>query len=230
MRKLALFILIFLPLVTVSCGGDEPNYSDQKLTIGAYYKIPGGSFGWTSDNEWIAGVTSYGLFALHVGETTIRKDDKHFRVTVTGRYHTYEEPYLFYGDSKTAVRKHMSGSTLISEDETLLLYQGKSPVMMVAYTFADGALKQSSVVISKADVSADELSKFIAERYIHVATDSQNNYVGYISADKHSVVILQEGTLYGKEVYMISYAKYNPSNAPAVEVKKQMRQQIPLVR
>lgn len=230
MKKLILLTLLILPLAIASCGSDndEPNYSNQTLAVGSVYSIPGGSTGWTSDNELIASVSTAGVKAEHVGETYIRNGNKSFKVTVTPKYNTYEIPCLQFGASKSTVKSFMSGYTLASETDKILLYTGKYPVSIVGYSFTNSALTLSSVIIPITSVSMDELVSFMAERYIYVTKDEENNYFGFLSADKQYIIILQLETMNSQVVYFISYAKYTgSSSAPSQSMKMIKRQLAP---
>lgn len=227
MKKLLLLTLLILPLAFASCGSDdEPNYKDQTLVVGSVYSIPGGSTGWTSDNELIASVSTAGVKAEHVGETYIRNGNKSFKVTVTPRFNTYEIPCLQFGASSSTVKSFMSGYTMISETDEILLYTGKHPVSFVAYSFTNSALTLSSVIIPITSVDMNELVSFLAERYVYVTKDEEENYFGFLSADKQYVIILQFESMNSEEVYFIGYAKYtDPSSAPA-QAMKMMKQQL----
>ena len=216
MKKLLLLTLLILPLAFASCGSDdEPNYKDQTLVVGSVYSIPGGSTGWTSDNELIASVSTAGVKAEHVGETYIRNGNKSFKVTVTPRFNTYEIPCLQFGASSSTVKSFMSGYTMISETDEILLYTGKHPVSFVAYLFTNSALTLSSVIIPITSVDINELVSFLAERYVYVTKDEEEN-----------VIILHFESMNSEEVYFIGYAKYtDPSSAPA-QAMKMMKQQL----
>ncbi|MBR1551133.1 MAG: Ig-like domain-containing protein [Muribaculaceae bacterium] len=223
-KLLIIFSLALAALAFVSCGSDkdgEPNYPNKTMIAGETYTIPGKKATWTSDNPLIASVTGSTVTANRVGETTIRNGSNSFRVTVNGKYNTYREPCLQWGATKSTVKGFMSGYVLDSEKNDFLVYYGKSPVSLIAYTLKNSGLVLSSLVISIGAVSMDELVAFMAERYIYVTQDEANNYFGFITADKKSIVYLQIETINSQLVYFISYAAASSSNsAPASHLKR----------
>lgn len=228
MKKLFILMLLVLPLALMSCGSDddEPNYSNQTMVVGSVYAIPGGSTGWTSDNELIASVSTNGVTAERVGETYIRNGSKSFKVTVTGKYNTYKEPCLQWGASKSTVKSFMSGYTLSSETDQYLFYSGNYPVSIIGYSFKNAALSLSSIIIPLNAVNMDDLIAFMAERYVYVTKDEANKYFGFLSADKKNIVILQLETLNSQIVYFISYAQYTGSSSAPAQTMKMMKKQI----
>ena len=197
MKKLLLLTLLILPLAIASCGSDndEPNYSNQTLTVGSVYSIPGGSTGWTSDNELIASVSTAGVKAEHVGETYIRNGNKSFKVTVTPKYNTFIEPYMNFGASKSSVKNFMNGYELNRETSDAIMYDGKFPVMYYLYSFKNAALNISSAIIKATSVNTDDMVAFLQERYVYVTMDEDKYYFGFVSPDEKILVILQLDTL-----------------------------------
>ena len=227
MKKLLLLMLMMLPIAFVSCGSgdDEPNYSNQTLTVGSVYKIPGGSTGWASDNELIASISTNGVTAEHVGETYIRNGSKSFKVTVTAKYNTFKEPYMQFGASMSTVKSAMSSYTLNRETSETLLYNGNFPITYYLFGFKNGGLDMSSVIIKAASVDSDELIEFMAERYVYVTKNDEKYYFGFITPDKKTIVVLQFDTLNSQVVYHIAYAAASLSNAPA-QIMQMMRKQL----
>lgn len=219
-KLLIIFSLMFTAMTFVSCGSDkedEPNYTNQTLQVGQTYAIPGGSDGWTSDNNLIASVSSVGVKAERVGETTIRNGGKSFKVTVTGKYNTYKEPCLKWGASKSTVKNFMSGYTLQSEDNDNIIYKGKYREALTGYMFKSGGLYLSTVVLFTSDVSTEELAAFLNERYIYVTQSATEYYFAYATPDEKNVVVLQLTTISSQVVYMVSYGSISiSSSAPAV--------------
>lgn len=222
-KLLIIFSLALAALAFVSCGSDkddEPNYPNKTMMAGDTYTIPGKKATWTSDNQLIASVSGNTVTAERVGETTIRSGSNSFRVTVNGKYNTYREPCLQWGASKSTVKNFMSGYTMDSDQNNFLIYYGKSPVTFIVYSFKNSSLILSSLVIPIGAVSMNELIAFMAERYIYVTQDEANNYFGFISTDKKTIVYLQIETINSQLVYFISYAAASSSNsAPARHLK-----------
>lgn len=229
MKKLLLLTLLILPLAIASCGSDndEPNYSNQTLAVGSVYSIPGGSNGWTSDNELIASVSTAGVKAEHVGETYIRNGNKSFKVTVTPKYNTFIEPYMNFGASKSSVKNFMNGYELNRETADAIMYDGKFPVMYYLYSFKNSALNISSAIIKATSVNTDEMVAFLQERYVYVTMDEDKYYFGFVSPDEKTLVILQLDTMNSQLVYMIAYAEVSAYSTPAQTMKMMKRQLAP---
>lgn len=224
MKKLFFFLFVVIASLTlISCGSDkedEPNYTNQSMVVRQTYAIPGGSTGWTSDNDLIASVSYAGVTAERVGETTIRNGSKSFKVTVTGKYNTFKEPCLKWGASKSTVKSFMSGYTLQSEDDDNIFYQGKYREALTGYMFRSGGLYISTVVLFTSSVSTDELAAFLNERYVYVTQNSSEYYFAYATPDEKNVVVLQLTTISSQVVYMVSYGSVTiSSSAPAVARK-----------
>lgn len=226
MKKFILFALLVLPLAFASCGGDddEPSYPDKTMVAGDVYSIPNGTTGWTSDNELIASISPDGVKAEHVGETYIRNGSRSFKVTVTGKYNIYQEPYMNFGASMTTVKRFMSNYTLKKETANALLYDGAYPVAYHFFSFKDGGLYLSSVVIKATSVSTDDLIAFMQERYIYVTADKEKYYFGFISPDAQYLVILQLDTLDSQVVYEIIYGKNNTSSSAPAQIARMMKE------
>lgn len=217
---------MLISLITlVSCGSDdEPKYPDQKMTVGDVYKIPDGSTGWTSDNVLIASVSSNGVKAERVGETIIRNGSNSFKVTVTGKYNTYQIPCLQFGANKSTVKGFMGGYTLRSEDDDVIIYDGKHPVSFVGYSFTNNELKTSGVFIPISAVDTEELSNFLNERYIYVTKDDKENYIGFVSPDKKTIILVQAKPLNSQPFWVIMYGKMSDSSSmPAHAAKMTQR-------
>ncbi len=203
--------------VLVSCGDDGPSFPDQTLFVGKTYVIPGDSEGWTSDNEFIASVENGVVTAERVGETIISNGYDSFKVRVKGYYDTYVEPCVDWGASKSAVKKIMSGYTILDEDEESLFYDSKYKEFCTYYIFKNRKLYLSSVVFDTSDVDDDELLSFLDERYVYLGYDDEGYY--YISPDLETGVALSSGTINSMSIYLVVYvdaSSATSSSAPSL--------------
>ncbi len=222
---IAFAIMTALSLTFVSCGSDdESNNPNQTMTVGSVYAIPGGSTGWTSDNKFIASVSANGVTAEHVGETYIRNGSKSFKVTVISKYNTFKEPCLQWHADKPTVRNYMRNYVIQSETDDHILYKGLLKELFTFYTFKNGKLYGSSVLLSPSVVDAEELSDFLIERYVYVTKNDEDYYIGFVTPDTKSFVIMQITTINSEVVYHVAYGEATSNSAPA-QVMNMLKQQ-----
>lgn len=229
MKKFLFILSLFvLPFTIISCGGDdehEPDYPDQTLVVGSTYTIPGGTTGWTSENELIASISTTGVVAERVGETCIRNGNKSFKVTVTGKFNLYREPCMQWHASKATVKNFMSDYTLQSETDNALYYKGKLRELLTGYSFKNSGLELSSVALAAALVDAGEMVDFMLERYVYVTHDEDQYYYGFVTPDKKNVVLMQLQTVSSQVVYFISYAEFTSTSSAPAMIKKMAKEQ-----
>lgn len=173
-------MLLFATLLSfTSCGGDdEPDNTKLSQTSYTMYhedtqEIKGSNLSdivWSSENEFVATVKNNVITGQYVGKTTIKStiENMSFSVEVKPKYHTYEEPYLDWGASKSAIKAKCG--TPKSEDTNSLLYQtsnSSAPIML--YVFENGKMSTCGVVCKIS--TAYELGDFLVERYVPVEVD-----------------------------------------------------------
>lgn len=180
-----MLLLATMPMYT-ACGGDDDEPDNTKLSQTSYtmysedtQDIKGSNLSdivWSSENEFVATVKNNVITGQLVGKTTVKSATKNmtFSVEVKPRYNTYEEPYLYWGASKSAIKAKYG--TPISEDANSLVYQTSNPdAPMMIYMFENGKMSSAGVVC---EVSiADELGDFLVERYVPVDVDNDSNLV-----------------------------------------------------
>ena len=218
--------VIIASMALVSCGSDdedEPNYPDITLTAGDSYKIPGNNTDWTSDNELIASVIRGVVTARLVGETTIRNGSKSFKVTVTGKYNFFREPFLKWGASKQTVSDFMLGYSLIGEDERNLVYAGRYSEFMTDYFFGESGLEASIVALLPTRARIDELLAFLNERYIYYPEESSEDEKAYLTLDKKTMVVLVRTTIDSEQVFLIGYVSSSFFNDGTATVRRMVR-------
>ena len=222
-----LFSLMVVSLAFVSCGSDEedePNYANQTMVAGDTYTIPGKIKDWASDNELIASVSNGIVTAERVGETIIRSGSKSFKVSVTGKYNTFKEPYTQWGASQSAVKSYMTGYTLFKETNEVLYYTGLNKEMGYGYSFTNSALSSSYVILQMTSVTSDEMVAYLAERYVYVTMDEDDYYFGFVTPDKKTVVILQLQSNSGQLYYFVYYTSASSANAAPAQAMMMMKQ------
>lgn len=182
MKKIFSLMLLLATLLTfTACSGDEPD--NTKLSQTSYMMYHGdkqsvngsncSDIVWSSENEFVATVRNNVITGQYVGKTTVNSTTKNltFSVEVRPKYNTYEEPYLDWGASKSAIKAKYG--TPKSEDTNSLLYQtsnSNAPIML--YVFENGEMSTCGVVCKVS--TAYELGDFLVERYVPVKVDVDN--------------------------------------------------------
>ena len=153
------------------------------------------------------------MTAERVGETIIRSGSKSFKVSVTGKYNTFKEPYTQWGASQSAVKSYMTGYTLFKETNEVLYYTGLNKEMGYGYSFTNSALSSSYVILQMTSVTSDEMVAYLAERYVYVTMDEDDYYFGFVTPDKKTIVILQLQSNSGQLYYFVYYTSASSANA-----------------
>ncbi len=208
-------------LSLTSCSKDDDDAINKNITLNVdeTYSIGTGD-DWKSENALVASVKGSTITAVCAGTTTITGSAGKINVTVKATNFNFTEPYLNFGASLSTVKNAMSGYTLLSEKSDLIGYEGKGNVVMYMYSFKNSALYMSSfVVLSK---YADDLSKFLTQRYIVVTTDDDTYTVGLIDPLMQTMVILQPTTISSTVVVLVAYTKYTGSTKSAVQKIKSL--------
>lgn len=178
---------LMLPLATLftltACGGSDDEPDGTKLSQSSYtmyhedtQEIKGSNLSdilWNSENEFVATVKNNVITGQFVGETAVKSATKNlsFTVEVKPRYNTYQEPYLDWGASKSAIKAKCG--TPKSEGTNSLLYETtNSNAPMVIYMFENGKMSSCGVVCKIS--TAYELGDFLVERYVPVEVDVDN--------------------------------------------------------
>ncbi len=167
----------------------------------------GGECTWSSDQPLIAEVDNNGnVTANRVGITNIKANGDICKVTVNPNYTTYEEPYLKFGASMNEVKNAMSGYTLSSKtDANNLVYIGKNVIDYYDYMFKNNGLY--AVILATDIFKGAETSKFLAERYIVVSIDENQNKILLASIDMEIGVMVQINDKTGAILIMYASVK-----------------------
>lgn len=208
-----MFIAVAVCGCLVSCGGGDDeediiNYSDIEMVAGDEYKIPSGS-GWTSSNDYVATVSGRNLSALRVGTARIYNSVANFEVTVEPNYYTYMEPYMKWGASKSSVKSYMKGYTIYSDKTELLSFNGEYKELLTMYSFENSKLSMSCVACTVDDVTAEELSYYLDERYVYLGdsetSDGEPVLLWSTIDGKNSIVLMLSVLDSGTIMYMMYY-------------------------
>lgn len=182
-KEFSLMLLLATLFTFTACGGDDDEPDNTKLSQTSYtmyhedtQDIKGSNLSdivWSSENEFVATVKNNVITGQYVGKTTVKSASKNmtFSVEVKPKYNTYEEPYLDWGASKSAIKAKYG--TPKSEDTSSLLYQtsnSNAPIML--YVFENGKMSTCGVVCKVS--TAYELGDFLVERYVPVKVDVDN--------------------------------------------------------
>lgn len=201
-------------LVSCSDSDDAVAYPDKTLTVGDTFTISSGN-GWTSINENIASVSGRVVTAERVGAVLIYNSKDEFTVTVEPNYYTYMEPCMNWGATKSTVKTFMKDFTIYSEDTDLLAYEGAYKEILSMYGFSGGKLILSCVTVRASDVTAEEMSYYLNERYIYegqAQTTDGETVLLFSSVEGTDTIELMASVLStGTVVYMIYYLESSRS-------------------
>lgn len=179
MKKI--LFLVTAALFIAGCSGDEEGklklsdnqvslYSGDTKQISVSEKAV-----WNSRSEFVAEISQDGIIkGKHVGKTIISATSENgealCEVEVKAKFHTFMEPILEFGASKSTIKSKESRQ-LIKDDATGLGYSGEnSAVKGVAYLFTDGKLKSAALAISYSYTG--EVASFLNERYQVVSKEN----------------------------------------------------------
>ena len=213
-QSLFMWMLIIASAFSLSsCSSDDDDSGlSQKeiiLKVGQSMTLSygGGECTWSSDQPLIAEVDNNGnVTANRVGITNIKANGDICKVTVNPNYTTYEEPYLKFGASMNEVKNAMSGYTLSSKtDANTLVYIGKNVIDYYDYMFKNNGLY--AVILATDIFKGAETSKFLAERYIVVSIDENQNKILLASIDMEIGVMVQINDKTGAILIMYASVK-----------------------
>ncbi len=220
-------LLLSIPMsIFTSCSDDDNNESIDKvitLNVGGIH-YTGSDGNWISDNKYIASATYNTINGNRAGETVIRSSSGNIKVIVLATNFNYEEPILAFGESKDSIKNAMATSTLISEANNSLNFEGTDNIKNYLYEFKsdDKTMIRASFIVDNA--YWEDLSAFLQQRYmpiysvpISIPMDNQN-WSMTIMADptlQTEVIVLRSSS----EVY-VSYSPYADSTTNVVKKAK----------
>ncbi len=209
--KLLFFFLAVIAFTSfTSCSSDDDDekaklsFKDITLKAGTTHIIENGDdIQWTSDNEYIASVKNRIISAHRVGTTIISGGEHEFNVTVEPTLILYNDPCLNWGASISKVKSFMSGYELMGSDSEALLYKGQLYADYIGYIFNNGKLSTTSVYVPSN--YSEEVSDFLAEKYIYAVYDEDEGYIGFVSVDFSMVIFATISELGGEYYWNIIY-------------------------
>ncbi len=218
----ATFLMMLLGLsftLCTSCGDDKDDRDGGSLTLkaGETHNIGTGS-NWKSANPLIASVEDQTITAECVGSTTITGSAGTIKVTVKATRFDFTEPYLSFGASKSDVKNAMSSYTLTTDKSTTIGYQGKGKVYMYGYGFKNNQLSMSLLIVKS--TYANDLTKFLSERYFPVYVDKDNYRVGMVDPLKKIAVLVEPEVISYTTYLTVAYVKYTGSSSIAIKKMK----------
>lgn len=167
-------IMLACALALAGCKNTDDaklNETELTLTVGDTFQLAykgGEDCEWSSDQPLIASVDETGMVeAVRVGNTSVRANDAECKVTVDGRLHTYEEPFMGFGASKSEAKQAMSGFRLTNETGDYLYYEGKGDITNNVILSFDAGVYNVGMVQTTLSEAMDVLD-FLAERYVYM--------------------------------------------------------------
>lgn len=175
---------------------------------------------WKSENSFIAEVVNGEIKAYRVGETKVASNKGSFKIKVTPKYNYFEEPNINFGTSIKDVKKSMENYNLLLEDANSLTYEGTNYAKLIMYMFKNNAL-EISYILTKSSYST-QVAKWMNERYVYATTT--DDYIGFVSVDKTTVILVTPRQFGNTWYYAIVYGKMEKESKSANSTLKKMPQ------
>ena len=180
----------------------------------------GEDFTWQSENSFIAEVVNGEIKAYRVGETKVASNKGSFKIKVTPKYNYFEEPNINFGTSIKDVKKSMENYNLLLEDANSLTYEGTNYAKLIMYMFKNNSL-EISYILTKSSYST-QVAKWMNERYVYATTT--DDYIGFVSVDKTTVILVTPRQFGNTWYYAIVYGKMEKESKSANSTLKKMPQ------
>lgn len=175
---------------------------------------------WKSENSFIAEVVNGEIKAYRVGETKVASNKGSFKIKVTPKYNYFEEPNINFGTSIKDVKKSMENYNLLLEDANSLTYESTNYAKLIMYMFKNNAL-EISYILTKSSYST-QVAKWMNERYVYATTT--DDYIGFVSVDKTTVILVTPRQFGNTWYYAIVYGKMEKESKSANSTLKKMPQ------
>ena len=192
-RYFLFFVIAAVFFVLSSCDKEsemvEPDIPELlELIVGETYSIPNGAgYNWVVEDTSIAEVSNAVITAKSPGYTSVLAGSYVFNLEVNP-IKLYEEPYLVWGGTREAVKKHMKNYELEYENEELLVYNGLDRETFIYYQFnSENGLIYSWVILERANCTWNEFVQFMCWHYWYEFDDGEDTL--FFSTDDGKSVI-----------------------------------------
>lgn len=227
MKKILFLLAVGLPLVFASCSKDD----DKKLSLSTnrvslYFEemenvTASEPSTWSVENKFIATVNNGLITAQHVGNTTVTAtangQTSNCNVEVKAKYHTFTEPILEFGASKSTIKSKEKRGLLREEETSLLFKPDKSTIQSVAYIFENGKMETAGVFIKTS--SSLEATSFLIERYLVIGSGS-GDIVGLMLNELPSKATMSIAMSIESSYVLVAYMPYNKDKTRSIEDNK----------
>jgi len=199
MKKLS---LLLLPLILFSCTEKEQTITFLDTSVTLFYdgskqlsviyssdELKSKAYTYTSSDSTIVTVSKTGLVkGVSIGTATVKvasTDGKYSgacSLTISPKSTLYNEPYTVFGSTISTV-KSKETRKINSETTTSLIYTDTdTDVRYILYSFGNGKLTGSSILLTQTTSIATEVTTFLLERYRYLGFSSPY----YIFTDRKS--------------------------------------------
>ena len=224
MKRFLIFFFVVISAVFVSCSKEEAKKLLLDKTSTSLYQNEtsvitsnGTNVTYTSRNPYVATVKETGEVTAHfVGETVIDvKADEgtaEFKVTVTPKYYTFDEPCHDWTKTKNEVFAMHPSLSFSSSGEYWIATVNESKAMLLQYKFDSANKLESSAITIHQDYGVQAMY-FLAERYFPVTKkDGYYFFINGLSTTTANTSIAMS-KMPGYTVYMIMYMPYSSSKS-----------------
>lgn len=220
-KKFFLYLMTSIMVIVFSfgltaCGSDDDKDDDIDTTPITLYTgdktFVKGATNIESENRFVALINSdNSVEGYHVGDTYLRVNGKsRIKVTVKGKFKTYDNPITEWGCSQSHVKSLQSQGTISSKsDGKYLIYENVGHADILAYSFENGKLE--SIVTMVSTIYTSEYASYMSERFFMIPYENDNDTY-FIGVD--ALEVESANTLAMLQVYSTSYlsAVYMPAS------------------
>lgn len=204
--RLLFGLVAIITITSCSKSNDDDLNIPQNITIevGEDYSL-NINREWSTNKDFVATVDGSGkITGSHVGECDIVSGENKCHVTVKPNYTLYREPYFDVNMSKEYVMSLYGEPYNVSSNGNIVMYEtGQDSAPYIMYTFEDGMLKSSSIVVRKTYESS--LKLHLRNRYAYFQySDGLYQYVNAYKADEVTLFVMYGS--YNSTYYLVMYS------------------------